>query len=380
MSRVRADSAGVPLTCTDSDGELVDASCIGEERWAAIYKVRPRVLLRCRECQHRMRAKQSKAALRFFAHDPGAPNCSSSGEGPEHRRLKALIVDAIRAAGWDAEPEVSGEGWRADVLASNPADGRRIAFEVQLAAMTAFDGQKRTATYAASGVETVWLTSRIAGWLYALPGLQVAEVGDETLAVVRGCLARSMTRWYRPQDFRFGRFLELLFADALTIGKIGWHEESVPRGTNMVQRAWPQASAWVKREHWAPFHLAAEQLKRRRAVEMKNHAIEMEIRAEQRRVSQIAMELAYKEVRYSAWVGSMRGSGEGKSDNYYAGGVPIFETGPRVWAVVCPFPEEVRRAPRRWSSTRIFVGSERERNRLVPILGANASIYVLPDE
>jgi hypothetical protein len=39
----------------------------------------------------------------------------------------------IRAAGWHAELEVAGDGWRADVHAASPDGQRRTAWEAQLA-------------------------------------------------------------------------------------------------------------------------------------------------------------------------------------------------------------------------------------------------------
>ncbi|WP_169315141.1 hypothetical protein [Cellulomonas gilvus] len=55
-----------------------------------------------------------------------------SGESLAHRLLKLELVDAVRLAGWNAQLEVSGDGWRADVLASKPTSSRRIAREAQL--------------------------------------------------------------------------------------------------------------------------------------------------------------------------------------------------------------------------------------------------------
>lgn len=129
-----------------------------------------------------MQAKVSIKGLRFFAHDRQVPNCPSTGETPEHRALKRYIAAAVREAGGtaviEAEPAEGDQGgWRADVLALCP-DGRRVAFEAQLAAMTREDGLTRTRRYGTDRVETIWVTSRDAPWLYELPGVKVIDVDD----------------------------------------------------------------------------------------------------------------------------------------------------------------------------------------------------------
>ena len=101
--------------------------------WATVHRARPRVTLMCRECGHGLHAKVSPKGLRFFAHDAAAPRCSLAGETIAHHLLKLQLASCVRDAGWYAELEVAGDGWRADVLSSSP-DGRvRMAWEAQLA-------------------------------------------------------------------------------------------------------------------------------------------------------------------------------------------------------------------------------------------------------
>src|SRR3546814_5673800 len=69
-----------------------------------------------------------------------------------HRLLKLQLASAIRDAGWYAELEVAGEGWRADVLATSPDGTRRMAWEAQLAQITGAELRERTARMEASGV------------------------------------------------------------------------------------------------------------------------------------------------------------------------------------------------------------------------------------
>lgn len=101
--------------------DVLGATSGVEIRWADLYKARPRAPLTCRECGHGLHAKVSRTGMRFFAHDPGAPKCGLVGESLAHRLLKIELASAIRAAGWHAELEVPGNGWRADVLAFAPA-------------------------------------------------------------------------------------------------------------------------------------------------------------------------------------------------------------------------------------------------------------------
>lgn len=68
-----------------------------------------------------------------------------------HRLLKLQLASAIRDAGWYAELEVAGEGWRADVLASSPDGTKRMAWEAQLAQITLDELRDRTARVEASG-------------------------------------------------------------------------------------------------------------------------------------------------------------------------------------------------------------------------------------
>jgi competence protein CoiA len=124
-----------------------------------------------------MHAMVSRKGLRFFAHDVRPEACSSQGEGPEHRDLKRRVADAIRAAGGQALIEAlplpsDRGGWRADVLAVG-LDGRRVAFEVQLAVMSVDEGASRTKRYAADRIATVWITTKHAHWMSCLPPMRL---------------------------------------------------------------------------------------------------------------------------------------------------------------------------------------------------------------
>ena len=117
--------------------------------------------------------------MRFFAHDPHAPECSLAGETVAHRLLKLTLASAIRAAGWFADLEVAGEGWRADVLATSPDGRRKMAWEAQLATIHADDVRRRTERMAASGVRVCWVVDRDRPWLDQVPAIQIAAPEEQ---------------------------------------------------------------------------------------------------------------------------------------------------------------------------------------------------------
>lgn len=148
--------------------------------WAAIHRARPRAPLACRECGHGLHAKLSPRGLRFFAHDRGAPTCSLVGETMAHRLLKLQLASAIRDAGWYAELEVAGEGWRADVLATSPDGGRRMAWEAQLAQITVDELRERTRRMEASGVAVCWVTDQDRPWMSTVPAVPAVQLSLPT--------------------------------------------------------------------------------------------------------------------------------------------------------------------------------------------------------
>ncbi|MFF1916721.1 competence protein CoiA family protein [Streptomyces sp. NPDC058239] len=175
------------------DATLDDLGCSWD--WAKIYKRRPRVPLACPECGHSIHAKLSPRRMRYFAHDPGSPRCSLTQESMAHRLLKIELKNAAEAAGWEAELEVSGNGWRADVLVTEPNSGRQIAFEAQLSSITLDEVHDRTRRMGAEGIDACWVTDRDGPWLGQVASLRV-EANDERgpLAVTGGVL-RFVPRW-----------------------------------------------------------------------------------------------------------------------------------------------------------------------------------------
>ena len=107
-------------------------------------------------CGTRAYLRTSKLGVRHFAHMAVGDCPSHPKESGQHLYAKNIIMQAARVAGWDAETEVLGSGWVADVLASSGA--RRVAFEVQWSAQTLAEFERRHARYAADGIRCAWFT------------------------------------------------------------------------------------------------------------------------------------------------------------------------------------------------------------------------------
>ncbi len=163
------------------DATLTDLGCAWS--WEAVHRVRPRVDLACPECAHRVHAKVSPRGTRYFAHDPSGPNCAMAGESVEHHLLKLELATAIRAAGHQAQLEVRGPGghWRADVLSSSPDGAVRMAWEVQLSAITLQEIHERTQRLAADGVGVCWVSTRLRSWHGAVPSIVVTPPPTDDL-------------------------------------------------------------------------------------------------------------------------------------------------------------------------------------------------------
>lgn len=98
--------------------------------------------------------RTSKLGTRHFVHRADR-DCSGTGETLAHLWLKAEIVSGCESVGWSAQTEASGDGWRADVLASR--GDARVAFEVQWSAQDEATTRERQRRYAADGVRGCWL-------------------------------------------------------------------------------------------------------------------------------------------------------------------------------------------------------------------------------
>ncbi|MFI1585567.1 hypothetical protein [Embleya sp. NPDC020630] len=174
------------------DATLPDLRC--GARWEDIHRVRPRAPLTCPGCTGAVRAKRSPKKLRFFAHDVVTPDCPHHGESLAHHLLKAELAGAAREAGWVCALEVAGHGWRADVLSTHPTQGRPLAWEAQLAAITIEDVEERGRRMREDGVGVCWVSDRSLPWLGQAPSIRVERADDGTLMIIDG-LARFVSSW-----------------------------------------------------------------------------------------------------------------------------------------------------------------------------------------
>jgi hypothetical protein len=147
----------MPLKAKLDGRDIVSVLC-SEEDWIAAQAASrgndDRLRMAC--CDAPAMAKHSPLDLRFFAHKPGFDRCPYGGESDEHEALKAAAARAVRAAsGWSAEVEVSGTGWRADVLAVRGSV--KIAIEVQLSSQAKRETGERNHRFTSSEVTPFWL-------------------------------------------------------------------------------------------------------------------------------------------------------------------------------------------------------------------------------
>ncbi|MEV0237822.1 competence protein CoiA family protein [Nonomuraea sp. NPDC050786] len=266
--------------------------------WEGIYRTRPRTRLTCPECGHGVHAKLSPRRMRYFAHDPGrSPHCELSVESADHHLLKLVLAEAIRRAGWSAELEVPAPdgAWRADVMATSPAGGHRMAWEAQLSPITDDDIQMRTDRYAANQVTVCWVSSRDrVPWLCTVPAIAVTPASQPTDAErwkVHDGLARfdyGRGGWARVDDVTLTTFVRWALAGGLVFHTIGrrYRRIHLP-GSNATMRrsaSWTtprSAEAESRHETMRQQQEAAKRAREERAREAEERAREAEERRKQ---------------------------------------------------------------------------------------------------
>lgn len=383
----------MPLTATGPGDVHLDATDCAEEVWAGIHRSKPRVDLRCRGCGAPMHAKVSSAGSRFFAHDSLNPVCPSLGETPEHRELKHRIARTLRESGYQAEVEATPStsdfgGWRADVLGLAP-DGRRVAFEVQLAPMTFAEGNERTERYQRDGIQCVWVTIRQAHWIGSLPSCHLTE-DDGELVVDRGLgrLAQHSTLdyWLPAGPFAFSKV-----ANGLLRGRIRVAREATLMAADGGRFMFPLTSMLLvpASELDAQNQAAAERLRK-----IEEHARNLSAFYErQERVLQLAIDdavLALERgdillgVPPKPWDGALPiPPSLARGNDATGGGAAIWSRGPQgspqLWAIVCPVAGKSSRglgASWRNRRVRVYTETRRESERVAAALGWDADHVV----
>jgi competence protein CoiA len=129
--------------------------------------------------------RTSKLGVRHFAHKSAGDCSSHPGETGQHLRAKGIAVEGARAAGWQAEPEVRGDGWIADVFAVGGA--RKVALEIQWSAQRPDEFERRQARYAADGIRCAWFTRHERSVLppqHDLPVFHLAVTDDNVTTTI----------------------------------------------------------------------------------------------------------------------------------------------------------------------------------------------------
>lgn len=391
--------AGMPLTAVHPDGGLLDATLPdlgGGAAWKDVYRARPPLALTCRACSALMSAKMSKNQVRFFAHRAEASDCPTLGESVAHRLLKLELASAIREAGWHADLEVPGNGWRADVLATSPDGCRRIAWEAQLASSTVLDLEQRTATMAADRVEVCWITDRDTPWVTHVPSARVRwqsrdatpeDAGVEVLMVVDGH-ATFQAEWCKDRrdcavgdafgernapcpghgEWRVGPALPLAtFVDGVLRTTIGhhissgpvWARESRHDGGRSLWTTKPHRQADEEQLRAAQVFERWDRLRIERRVQ---HEANIEaLLARQKSLIRPTVDWAYQETLIYPRVDNRARVPR------YAMGVPVF-IDQTLWAVICPVASRITPGLARWfSSATIVVADEHERRRIANV-------------
>jgi len=334
------------------DTTRLDLGC-GQVGWSDLHRVRPRQDLRCPACGGRVHAKLSPAPhrLRFFAHDTNDPSCALNGETMAHRLLKLELASAVRDAGWSAELEATGPGFRADVLAVSPDGTHRVVWEAQLASIAVDDIRRRTETITASGAGVCWVASGDTAWFGSVPSIAITITsatlaGGGTATIQRGVARFTGDSWRPPETpLTLGSFVSMVCHQRIRPyqprAACSRQLRSSRGPTTHPGLVWT-APAYVKQEQNAltrlPEWIAASERSWRnlRALhEVQDHITPLicqQIHQETR--LPVISPHSHPPVRRK-W-----GDCEGWGD--WAGGVPV-RIGDDIRAVVCPVPARLRK-------------------------------------
>lgn len=143
------------------NGQSLIACQVSKEEWHSLKASKDKeIKMPC--CFGRGIMKTSKLGTQYFAHyrkDSFRDKCNAKRESIEHLELKAEILQICQKLGWQGDVEVSGDGWRADILVHNQEldSLRQVIFEVQLSSQSLEETKRRQEKYQNEGYECVWL-------------------------------------------------------------------------------------------------------------------------------------------------------------------------------------------------------------------------------
>lgn len=346
------------------------------------------------------KSRRPRISCGSSAHDAANNACPLAGETLAHRLLKAELASAIRDAGWTAQLEVAGEGWRADVLGTSPDGAQRLAWEAQLSSITVDELQSRTERMRASGVRVCWVADRDTHWLGHVPAIQVSRPESGTddasrpgLRIAHG-VARLETDYCDRRDCE-GSYVHVISPLGTRIrphrcpGHGSWH---VPSGLTLARfvrlvchsdiRPHRLQYRWDFRHErrrglrdtrygtWAwtaPVYAAREDAliadgdwwRREREHEEQRHAAAIEaVLTRQRQLITPTVELIYRETGTYPRIDE-----QAHRTAELAKGVPVYAAGV-LHAVICPVANQLARVRHRLADLLIVVASEDERRRL----------------
>lgn len=381
----------MPLTALDHDGHLLDSTVCGDKTWTSIHKPKVRVALACRDCQGSLHAKVSSTGLRFFAHDAKPENCASQGESVEHLTLKKTIAELIRGVGFEAVIEASpgaadSGGWRADVLGIGE-DGRRVAFEVQLAGMTIVEGQERTGRYEVDGIASVWVSTKHARWMTSLPSAHVRVTDDEVMADRGLARLHGDTYWQPAGEVDFSKIVRGVLDGRIGFVPLHFFTEHVGDKTYYVDDPVVLASVRDIATYRERVQREEREDERRQLEEAKRIEHIKALYERQERVLQLALTKALEAgheshrmwlgVPVTWWNGKLPVPLQEALGNEKPGRGGAIWTGPgasdvTLWGVVCPVANQVSPslgASWKRRGVRVFVETEREAVRVANALG-----------
>jgi len=144
-------------------GKTIIGPDLSADEWAdlaAQHKKGLAITMAC--CGAPGHLRRSKRGTQHFYHASDA-GCGYEEESLEHLELKYLVYRTCKDAGWDTfvECPAPDRSWVADVLAKK--DGRNVAFEIQISAISPDDLAERDRKYQDAGIESYWLLDGFLG-------------------------------------------------------------------------------------------------------------------------------------------------------------------------------------------------------------------------
>jgi len=279
---------------------------------------------------------------------------------------------------------------------------RRVAFEVQLASMTANEGAERTERYERDHIETVWITTRHAPWLLAIPGVRAIEFDVEPPCdpkVDRGLVAPiSGWRQFENSQVSLDLFVQSYLKSEIIPHRLVSYDEEYHYGDQLRSTFHNPAYVFMSTkhsvEHDARERRIAEEIEReelhqhrirelaRRQASLLPGVVDEAMRhAVESDYVSVGIQTSWTRPRY--WMPGHPAEGNEKT----AFGIPVrldrHDGSSRLFAVVCPVASRIS-SGLAWSwvkrGVRVYVESEAEATRMAKAVGRRDVVWMLPAE